>query len=419
MTTTYRIQIDPSAETFGLTHQQLHEGIREGFGLYAQYGNVAFEFVTSGGQVRVGTKELWAGGVTHYRGEQVGNHLWLHSGHIGAGRHSGKNGPRNLPLDYRAISSQSAARQIIAHEFGHYLGWRHSGSTSCIMHSDSSARDFCPSEQARIRARFGVPVTPTPTPEPDPVNQRPILAAIGEQALNMSETPNLLLTLSASDPENGALTFSVEYLGAGSDLERLAYQLDKEHKLNGEATQHENWGGAEEKWFTSVDVQWYFITPNGNFYHWQSEARPGMEFLSKSEFIAPLNSDYHATPIKLYDAAEAQPFGVYRIRDGNFLEIAPQVNFTGTITMMVTVTDTGGLSDSEIFHVIVTSDPDPDPDPVPDPVEWATDVRLVFRGQTFVRAEPISAASPHIAGNEGLRLIFGEGASNLDGRFTP
>ncbi len=36
--------------------------------------------------------------------------------------------------------------------------------------------------------------------------------------------------------------------------------------------QHKNWGGQEEKWLTSEDGRWYYVTPDGKLFRWEGEA---------------------------------------------------------------------------------------------------------------------------------------------------
>ncbi|WP_153556643.1 CAP domain-containing protein [Roseimaritima sediminicola] len=64
-------------------------------------------------------------------------------------------------------------------------------------------------------------------------------------------------------------------------------QLDRDLELRFRSSDSLNWGGWQEKWIFSNTNDWYFITPNGNFYQWDSsdfEASPLVATLSASVY---------------------------------------------------------------------------------------------------------------------------------------
>ena len=76
-----------------------------------------------------------------------------------------------------------------------------------------------------------------------------------------------------------------------------AYDLDHRLELERTADMFENWGGLGEKWLRGKGG-WYFITPDGSFYHWTRGS--GMN----GELVAGLDSRYHADPTLLTEALQ-------------------------------------------------------------------------------------------------------------------
>lgn len=84
----------------------------------------------------------------------------------------------------------------------------------------------------------------------------------------------------------------------GIDVTLLANELDQKLNLSFTGNFYENWGGWNEKWLLSNGSQWYFITPQGNFYRWQ-----GGSDLSQSTWVASLDDSYFNNPSMLYNAS--------------------------------------------------------------------------------------------------------------------
>ena len=81
------------------------------------------------------------------------------------------------------------------------------------------------------------------------------------------------------------------------EIATLASVYDATLGLELAGSYYENWGGLGEKWISSSDGIWYFITADGGFYRWN-----GQQDLRTSKKIAQFNSFYHADPSKLHDA---------------------------------------------------------------------------------------------------------------------
>jgi hypothetical protein len=82
-----------------------------------------------------------------------------------------------------------------------------------------------------------------------------------------------------------------------SNLPQLAYQLDQQLGLQFTGNYFQNWGGANEKWMRAADSSWYFVTPQGQLFHWN-----GQRDLATSTLTAMLSANYHANPGLLHNA---------------------------------------------------------------------------------------------------------------------
>lgn len=75
--------------------------------------------------------------------------------------------------------------------------------------------------------------------------------------------------------------------------------LDEQLQLTKDATFHENWGGAGERWLRGADDGWYFLTPAGQLFRWHGGAT------ATGELVAELSPQYFADPKRLYLATPA------------------------------------------------------------------------------------------------------------------
>lgn len=81
-------------------------------------------------------------------------------------------------------------------------------------------------------------------------------------------------------------------------LSALAYELDQKHQLTFTGNDYLNWGGRNERWLQGTGG-WYFITPDGRFYHWSGVAT------ADGELLGTLDSSYYDDLSKLHDARVA------------------------------------------------------------------------------------------------------------------
>ena len=93
--------------------------------------------------------------------------------------------------------------------------------------------------------------------------QPPVLTPIPDQTTTAGTAFNV--TLSATNPNNGTLTFS-----ARADTQ--AYVLEQQYGFHFTGNYDLNWGGKQEKWFESAANQWYFILPTGALYQWDNSS---------------------------------------------------------------------------------------------------------------------------------------------------
>ncbi|WP_210421350.1 CAP domain-containing protein [Roseimaritima ulvae] len=89
-------------------------------------------------------------------------------------------------------------------------------------------------------------------------------------------------------------------------------QLDRDLELGYSGSDSLNWGGWQEKWIYSATGDWYFITPSGDFYQWDSsnfEASPLVATLSTSNYAdtSNLHSAYDRVAAEYADADTLVP----------------------------------------------------------------------------------------------------------------
>jgi hypothetical protein len=158
----------------------------------------------------------------------------------------------------------------------------------------------------------------------------------------------MALTLDANDPDVGdTLTFA-------ATVETEEYYLDQSIGLQlGPGGLFENWSGRlNEKWVLGDDgVTWYFITPDGNFWRWLGGDR---DIAAHSELVASLAPASHADPSLLYDAERGEAVPASVSVEAETLTINPDPGFVGKFSVLVSVTDAGGLSDSRLISLDVT-----------------------------------------------------------------
>jgi hypothetical protein len=181
-------------------------------------------------------------------------------------------------------------------------------------------------------------------------NVAPTLENPGDQTLPTNQD-TLDVELVATDSMNDAITLTAV-------AQSGEYYLDQTIglKLGPNGTER-NWTGSlDEQWVLSDDDEtWYFITPDGSFYRWS--ARGNRDILPNSELVAQLSPATHADPSLLYDAQEGAAVPATVTITGSTLTIDPNAGFVGTFAVMLTATDVGGLTDTELIRVDVTAAP--------------------------------------------------------------
>jgi len=173
-------------------------------------------------------------------------------------------------------------------------------------------------------------------------NQPPVLSPIADQTMPTTQN-TLVLSLSATDPNVGdVLTFS-------ASGQSQAYVLDQSLGLGfSGGIEFLNFGGLNEKWFTTPGGTWYYITPTGLLYLWLGGAS-----LLGDPLVATLDSTYWTNTALLYNAQVNNPPATFSIV-GSTLTIDPNNGFVGVFYVTVVVSDGHGGTDSKQFKVTVT-----------------------------------------------------------------
>jgi hypothetical protein len=148
---------------------------------------------------------------------------------------------------------------------------------------------------------------------------------------------SLAVPVSASDPNSAALTVSAA-------VESQAYQLRQQYGFFSDGNLWLNWGGRQEKWFQGAGQTWFFILSDGSLYQWDGSSH------ATGPLVATLDSGYYFEPARLYDATR----GATVSTDGNQVTVTPDANFSGQLTVTVTVSD-GQSTDSKSFTVTVAA----------------------------------------------------------------
>lgn len=167
---------------------------------------------------------------------------------------------------------------------------------------------------------------------PVTVNKPPVLAAISNRTIQ--DNTRLTLTLSASDPNGDALTYS-------ATVKSQAYMLDQQYGFYYTGNSYLNHWGRKEKWFMGK-AGWYFIEPDGEV--WKVGNTNGSTTL-----VAKLPSAYYLNTSKLFNATQGGRVSV----SGRTLTVTPDAGFVGKLTVAVTVKDGKGGSATRSFVVTV------------------------------------------------------------------
>jgi V8-like Glu-specific endopeptidase len=87
--------------------------------------------------------------------------------------------------------------------------------------------------------------------------------------------------------------------GTVDGLASEAASLDSSYQFSSNGSYSQDWAGENEKWFTNVSNNWFYILPNGVVYRWQVGTRP-----LEGTLVGELDATYWANPELLHDAAQ-------------------------------------------------------------------------------------------------------------------
>jgi PKD repeat protein len=174
------------------------------------------------------------------------------------------------------------------------------------------------------------------------VQQPPVLGAIGDRSMTVNGS--LMITLAATDPNGDPLTYDA----AAESLESF---YDRTLGLFTRGNLYFNFGGLQEKWIEGAGGQWYYITPDGSFYHWHGGATTNATLV---DVLLP--ADW-ADPSRLHNGQSVPAQATIGVA-GDTLTVTPTAGFIGAFLVTASVNDGQGGSDSETFRVLVrASDP--------------------------------------------------------------
>ncbi|MCG8448056.1 MAG: S8 family serine peptidase, partial [Pirellulales bacterium] len=86
-----------------------------------------------------------------------------------------------------------------------------------------------------------------------------------------------------------------------SNYDAVAVALKADLGLLNASSNYENWGGWQERWMTSGNGAWYFITSTGDLYRWT-----GGDNLSTSRLVASLDASFYEDITRLTQAAPTE-----------------------------------------------------------------------------------------------------------------
>ncbi|MDA1055331.1 MAG: S8 family serine peptidase [Planctomycetota bacterium] len=113
---------------------------------------------------------------------------------------------------------------------------------------------------------------------------------------------------------------------AGNALAKRAYELDQQLGLRSTGDYYQNWAKLGEKWMTSTNGQWYFMTGNGSLYRWNGSQTNA----ASSTLIAKLDASFHADPSKLHDAPSMSSSDAVTIASSATFEVEDAITVVDT-----------------------------------------------------------------------------------------
>lgn len=163
-------------------------------------------------------------------------------------------------------------------------------------------------------------------------NAAPSLVAIGVQTLARVQA-SLAVALSASDPDNDALTFAAVIQTPNA----AAYQLNQQYVFHAPSpTYYLNLRSSNEKWIVGKNNTWFALLPNGNLYRWSLSMA---QTLTAANLVATLDPTFYAEPRLLWNANPPVTPALTLSFQGNQLTIQRPASLTGVFFIDVTVSD--------------------------------------------------------------------------------
>jgi subtilisin family serine protease len=156
---------------------------------------------------------------------------------------------------------------------------------------------------------------------------------------------SLQLTLSASDPDGDAITFSASVLNSSA---AQAYQLQQRLGVQYPGSYYTNTWGQNEKWMTSASG-WYCILPNGELRHWAGSIATTLQ---SANLTATLDPKFYADPSLLWNAQATTTTNPTLSISGNRLTITAPAGAAGSLQIQVGASD-GSLSATQTFTLTI------------------------------------------------------------------
>lgn len=153
------------------------------------------------------------------------------------------------------------------------------------------------------------------------VNSAPIVGPIAPQLYNVGEP--IVIDVDISDADNDRLVVTAAV------VQSEAYNIDQQYDLERQEDDGLNYLGRNEKWLRSTNNDWFYVLPTGDLFRWQGS-------FESSQLIAELDAA-HYDDLDLI--AEAQPVPVQVEYTNGQLLVRPEVGFTGSFQVELTVTD--------------------------------------------------------------------------------
>jgi len=179
-------------------------------------------------------------------------------------------------------------------------------------------------------------------------NGKPVLQTIPTQTIAPGKSRTISLT--ATDSDNDALTYSVRIVSA---LAAQAYQLKQQLNLGYAGSYYQNIWGQNEKWLTGPNGAFYFVLPNGELRRWAGSVAASLQ---PSNLLAKLTTAVYDDPSLLWNAQPAVAGTPTLSLVGNQLTIQAPAGVTNIYQIEVSVSD-GIATTKQIFNLSLKNNP--------------------------------------------------------------